>query len=511
MTEQSIIEEPLEEKKPKLSVGSKEASYALFSGNSGRIGANPWTSVVDILTSSDHKKFRDIIKNCRFFFRHDPLASTVIGKMVDLAITELVVDTQDAVRVSQQEEAIFDAVSKDLLEFLREAAFEYLLTGLVVPEISLTRINETELRKRRIPRLSSLLYPTDMWIRDSKDIEIKRPPIGSGESYFVRLPEDVMNFIKNRGDWGDGTKDVVLFNQIVVLYPEFVKQIIDGEQSIKLDNPLIIKSTALADSQYPVPYLSPAIEALRHKRNLRRMDYSIAARVISAILHAKMGSDDFPLTEDQEDEVQQLENKFKWRQDLSTNDIERVFLLITNHTVSLEWVFPDVEALLNNKKYETVNQDIMVALGFPRILVTGETERSYTSDPQIATISPIQTMERMRNALLPIVNTVYFELQENNESVNNIPKVSFKPINLMSMQLFFEGLKGLYETGNLSREDYAKSYGFILQEQVEKRVREQQMLEENNLEPFQPVPHSNEPGRPTGGNPPESSPGGSNA
>jgi hypothetical protein len=350
-----------------------------------------------------------------------------------------------------------------------------------------------------------------MWLRDSKDIEIKRPPIGNEESYFVIMPEDVLSFIRNKGHYDDGGEDKELYRKIATLYPKFVEQILEGETKIRLENPLIIKSTSLADSQYPIPYLYSALEALKHKRNLRRMDYSIAARVISAILHGKLGSDEFPLTEDQSDEVDKIESKFKWRDNLAQDDIERVFLLVTNHTVDLQWIFPDVKALLDNNKYETVNQDILVALGFPRILITGETERSFASDPQIATLSPVHTMDRLRRALLPIINTVYFELAKNNESINNVPVIEFKPINLMSMQLFFEGIKGLYETGNLSREDYSKAYGYILDEQLDKREHEDEKFKARSLQPFQPVPHSNEPGRPSGGNAPENSAGGSSA
>jgi hypothetical protein len=502
MTEQA----EQEVKEPKDRLVTARASINLFPSLQRTMDQNPWYANVDTLTSLDHKKYRKVIKNCRFFFRHDPLASTVISKMVDMAINDMVIGTDHLSRVSQTEEAIFQSVSDDIVVFLRKAAFEYLLTGLVVPEIRLTRLKEKELRRREIPRASSMLYPTEMWLRDSYDIEIKRPPIGSEESYFVRLPDDVLSFIRNRGKYGDGTEDKELFKKLATLYPRFVAQIIKGEDAVRLENPLVIKSTALADDQYPIPYLYPALEPLRHKRNLRRMDYSIAARVISAILHAKIGSDEFPLTEDQSDQMDDLESKFKWRQNLTAQDIERVFLLITNHTVSLEWVFPDVKALLDNAKYETVNQDIMVALGFPRILITGETERSFASDPQIATISPLQTMERIRKALLPIAKFIFFELMEKNDIVNNVPEVKFKPINLMSMQLFYEGLSKLYETGNLSRESFTEAYGYDFNTQLKNRKVEDEKFEEMDLLPFQEVPHSNEPGRPSGGKPPEAPP-----
>jgi hypothetical protein len=462
------------------------------SQTSTNLGVNPWTGTVDKLSFADHDTYEKIVRDCRFYFRHDPLASTVIQKLVDMSMNELVIDPGGT--ISKTEEAIFDALENDIIKFLRKAAFEYLITGLLVPEIKLTRIRKTELRDKHIKRINSLLYPTSMWVRDSKDIEIKRPLITEKESYFLKIPEEVLFFIQSGGEYPDGEKDVKLYEEIIRMYPEFVAKILAGETKVLLENPLVIKGVTLADSAYPIPYLYSALEALKHKRNLRRMDYAVAARIISAILHVKVGSDTFPLTEDQEDELTDLEEKFKWRQSLSVDDVERVFAFFTNHTVELVWVFPEVEVLLDDKKYETVNQDIMVALGFPRILITGETERSFASDPAIATISPLHTMLGLQKTLVPIAEKIFIEMRNNNRVINNIPKVYFKPVNLMSLQLLYEGIQTLYETGNLSRADFSEAYGYEFIEQQRKRAEEKKVIDELGVDEFAPVPHSNVPG-----------------
>ncbi len=470
------------------------SSYTIYQSMSRTMADNPWISMVDTLAFDNHDNYEKVIKDCRFYFRHDPLASTVIHKLVDLAVNDLVVQPNGTATVT--EKAIYGALEKDMIGFLRKAAFEFLITGLLVPEVKLTRIPKDELLNKNIKRLETLMYPTSMWIRDSKNIEIKRPMITEKESYFLRIPEEVLFFIQSGGEYPDGEKDVALYEEIVRLYPDFVQKIKAGATKLLLENPLVIKSLALADSAYPIPYLYPALEALKHKRNLRRMDYSVAARVISAILHVKVGSDDFPLTEDQEDELSDLENKFKWRENLGTDDVERVFAFFTNHTVELDWVFPEVETLLDDSKYDTVNQDIIVALGFPRILITGETERSFASDPQIATISPLQTMQQLQRQLLPIAEKVFMEMRKYNKVMTTYPVVKFKPINLMSLQLFYDGLASMYESGNLSRADYNEAYGYDFTETQEKRADENELMKELGVEEFAPVPHSNEPTTP---------------
>lgn len=443
------------------------------------------SSNIDKLSFEDHDSFVKIIKDCRFFFRHEPIATTVVTKMVALAINDIIIPQNG---VSKTDYQVYKSLKTDIIKFLRKTALEFLTTGLVVPEITLTGLNRKQLREKGIQRLDTLLYPTKMWLRDAQDITINRPFITDEESYFLNIPDEIVAFITTGGTYEDGSEDKALYLQIATLYPDFVAQVKNGAKKILLDNPLIIKSTILSDSQYPIPYLYPALESFKHKRNLRRMDYSIAARVISAILHVTAGSDEFPVTEDQSDVLDDLEQKFHWREGFSMDDMERVFTLFTNHTVKLAWIFPDVTALLDEKKYNAVNQDIILALGFPRILITGETEKSFTSDPEVATLSPTSVMEVMRDSLMPIVEKVFYEVREQNNLISQLPDIEFKPINLLGLRLFFEGVQKLYETGNLSRTSFAESYGFNLSEELEKRQEEEQKLKSMGLDDTTPAP-----------------------
>lgn len=465
----------------------KKANAAFFVPQSSYpTSVSVWGSnQVDKLSFEDHDTFVKIVKDCRFFFRHEPIATTVVTKMVALAINDIIIPKNG---ISKTDYQIYESLEEDIVKFLRKAALEYLTTGLVVPEITLTRLNMKQLRLKGIQRLDNLLYPTEMWLRDSKDITIQRPFITDSESYFLNIPDEIRTFIDTGGVYSDGNEDKALYQKIVTLYPEFVAQIKAGKTKVLLDNPLIVKSTILSDSQYPIPYLYPGLESFKHKRNLRRMDYSIASRVISAILHVTAGNDEYPLTEDQTDFLDDLENKFHWRDGYNMSDVERVFTLFTNHTVELKWIFPDVTALLDVKKYEAVNQDIILALGFPRILITGETEKSFTSDPEIATLSPTSVMELMRDSLLPIAERIFFEVKDRNNLVSPLPDIEFKPINLLGLRLFFEGVQKLYDTGNLSRTSFAESYGFTLSEELEKRQEETQLIKDMKLEDTTPAP-----------------------
>jgi len=480
-----VVEMTAEEEPKKLAKASHQ--YTILQPQ--RKTSTPWSARdIDKLTFDD-KKWKNVVKECRYYYKRDPFASTVINKMVDLSINNIIVREKTA---RKSIKLVLEAIKGDLLVFLRNAALEYLLSGLVVPEISFDAYNKTQLHELGIKRFERLVLPSDMWIRDPGTIVVKDPVLGSKKSYLVEIPDAFRTFILNKGVYSDGTKDKELYKQLVQDMPDFVKAVRKGETTLLLDNPLVVQYRTLAGETYPTPYLFSVLESLKHKRNLRRMDYSIAARIITAIMLVRLGNDEYPLTEDNEDQLEALKLEMRWRETQSSREMERIFQLFGNHTLDIEWVFPDVKPLLDDVKYKNINQDIAVGLGFPRILITGETERSFASDPEIATVSPVLTMNRMQDAITPIMRRIVDEIVAENNFGGN-PEVMFAPINLMAVSSFVEGLQNLYDTGNLSREDYARIFGFDIFEQLLKREVENKLLEKLDLEEFAPVPHSNEP------------------
>jgi hypothetical protein len=453
-------------------------------------GSTPWSpSDIDKLEFTKHKNWKNVVTDCRYYYKRDPFASTVVNKIIDIAINDIVVHSGEA---RDSIIKIVEGIRTPLLLFLRNAALEYLTTGLLVPEITFDSVNKADLHALGIKRFKNLILPVDMWIRDSSTIVIKDPLIGGRKSYFMELPAELIYFILNKGKYQDGSEDPELYKEIAEEYPEIIKAVTDGETKILLENPFVIQSRTLSNEAYPIPFLYPALESLKHKRNIKRMDYSLASRVITAIQLIKMGSDEFPLTEDNEDQLEDLKQEMRWRENISDKNVERIFQLFANHTVEIEWIFPDVKILLDDTKYKSVNQDIGVALGFPRILVTGETERTQTSDPEIATISPLNTMERIREAIFPIVERIIDTIVVENK-LGGQPELAWQPVNLMAMSDFVSGIQELYVSGNLSRESFAKVFGFDLFEELLKRAEENDMLKELKLEEFAPVPHSNQP------------------
>ena len=472
----------------------KKVAFIQNTDNTG----NPWTTQESVdkfgilsnfsFGTQEHRQFRDLVKMCRFFYRRDAMASSVINKLIEIAINGLRI-TKGSLNDNQFR--VFEYVKEDIEDFIEQCAMEYLLSGLLIPEIEFSPVTKIQLSEAGIKKYTSLNLPTSMWIRDPSTIIIKASPLGSGESVYIEINNEMISFIQNGGTYVTGEIDTELYDQLVKFYPEFVRAVKEGKTLFKLDSPYMIKRRALVDSPYPTPYLSAALESLKHKRNIRRMDYSLASRAIGAIQQFKLGSDEFPLVEGDEAAVDEIKAQMHYRDSAGTY-VERIFQLFTNHTVEIDWIIPDLTVLVDTEKYEEINLDILQALGFPKIMITGEVQRTGTTDANVAVLSPLKTMEYIRKKLIRIVRNIFNTIASSNGFLE-IPKVDFNPINFVGFKDYIAGLNKLYESGNMSRTEYADVFGINFEDSMRTLTLDNNLIEELGLTEFAPLPNSREP------------------
>lgn len=448
--------------------------------------ANPWSLKISDAKDEDFDSYADLIDECRFFYRYDPLVSTVTNKLVDIGVEDLLFSQNG---LSDNEFRAFLAMKPKLLQFAEDMALEYLISGLVVPEISYGYVGKEEIKDAGIKKYDKLVFPISLFVRDPKTIKISTSLLTDQPTYLAMIPKNIIDFIMNNGKYPNGVEDKELFENIKKYFPDFYSEIKKGSKEIKLENKNIIRRRYTTNNAYPIPYITASIDSLKHKRQLRQMDFSIANKVIGAIMHVKVGSDDFPITNSEEDVeyVENLRGQLNWRFN-NNKDLERIFQLLTSHTVDINWVFPDTKELLNESKYKDINQEILFGLGFPRILITGETERSGSSDPQMALTGPIKTMEGFRRKIASVIRRVCWDISQEN-GFKNAPEVEFAPINLHKFEAFVDSLGKLYEFGGLSRETFAKQLGVDFRHELENRSKEQIELDKLGLSPVGQSPH----------------------
>lgn len=450
---------------------------------------NPWTEIPKFKTTTkNYDDYVKIVNHCRFFYRTEPLVSTVINKLVEIGVTDLVFDRG---KLSDNEFRVFEALKPQMVEFAEQMATEYLLSGLVIPEIGYSNVDKDFLFSVfGVKKYPSLELPDSMWVRDPTTIKIRTPLLADRPSYFVKVPTDLISFIKSKGQYPDGKVDRQLYEDMINQFPEFIKAILAGETEVLLENDNIIRRKYTADNPYPIPYIQSALEALHHKRKLRRMDYSIVDKVISAIMHVKLGDKDFPITQSEEDQeyVESISSQLRMRGN-SELILERVFQLVTNHTVDINWVFPETEALLNTEKYNDINQEILFGLGFPRILITGEAQKSGTSDSEIATLSPLKTASDFRRKIIEVLRDICLEVSKRNK-FNSVPQVSFRTMNLHKFADFINALRLAWDISGVSRTSIDKELGYEFSREVDILEEEMSELRSRELSEFGPTPNS---------------------
>lgn len=485
MTEENVLLDPLITRKVK---GVAMAEF-------GSTTTNPWTDPLKAKDKKvDYDEFVKLNSLCRFFYKSEPVVSTVINKLVEIGINDLVFSRNG---LSENEFRLFSALKPRLIDFSEQMAQEFLLSGLVVPEIGYEKNKDKEfIFSLGVKKYTSLILPESLTLRDPSTIKIKSTWFGDKPIYFIKIPEDIIKIITSKGSKNAQEKEQ--YDSMVKQFPEFVKLVSTGVKEVPLENDNIIRRKYTADNSYPIPYISPTLDALQHKRKLRRMDYTLIDKVISAILHVKVGSDEFPVTDSEEDQayLDELRNQLRMRGN-SDQLMERIFQLVTNHTVEMAWVFPDAQILLNEKKYDDINQEILFGLGFPRVLITGEAAKTGTSDPELAMLAPVKTMENFRSKIIEVIRDICTEVSMRN-NFKSAPIVEFAELNLHAFADFINALDKLYQASALSRTDLARVLGYDFLDQLEKLDAENQELTKRGLPTVGPNPFGS-PANNTGG------------
>lgn len=405
-------------------------------------------------SNPDNKKrtYHDTVKLVRWFYENDPIAGTVINRMADMSVTTVrnrKTTKLNADKVEDSVLAFYDALVEELRPFLKSAALEYLINGMAVPSYTLTKLRGDKISEK----LGRKRYTTvdKVWVRNPDNIVLKKRPTGMDRQVFFKIPQDDITFIQNKGIRSDGTVDKEAYNFLVENYPEYVAAVNGGKTLLELADVTPIYRKLNSYEIYPMPFLQNALKALQHKEFLKAMDRSIASRAIEAIRHIKVGDKDYPADQDDIDAAESLLNA-------NASNGERVFNLFTNHTYVIEWIFPPLEALLNEAKYVEPNNDIFLGLGFPRILTVGETAKSNAADNKIASIGPKATLDDMRDAIIYWLKKLYRELADIN-GFTRIPEPYFSPIATSDMTALTQFAVDAMNNGAISKDTVAQLYG----------------------------------------------------
>lgn len=413
-------------------------------------------------------EYHALIKMCHDFYMRAGMASVVMDRLAELTITDIRNSESKSEEAEEYYEAVLHRKPSRLMRFIRTISLEYYLTGMVLPRVDWQEMPGSEISpKLRAGKIYSMpsfdLYPPML-------VEVAWAGWGNKE-YFLKIPNQDIKLVKSKG--GKIKEQQLRYQQYVERYPWYVDMITQGENRIKLNvDPILRKETSL--QPYPTPYLAKVLEPLVFKQQLRRMDFSVAARIVNAILLIQEGDKDFPLTEDTRSNLDELKTQILGR----ANDprlMERLFMLFSNHTTKLTWIMPDVEALLNQDKYRQANEEIQEGLGFSRILVVGESRNSNAAELSVWSIQP--QMEELRSMIIEWMTSIYEEAAELNR-FRYVPEPKFTPIKLQDFVKTAAVFAQAFREGNVSRTTRDQLMGLDFETELQLMTEEYELMQD---------------------------------
>lgn len=417
--------------------------------------------------SLDELSYHELIELCRYFYKYDPIAGTVINRMSAMSVTLLRNRWKDH---TDAEKIFWDKVAEKIRAFYKTVAIEYFVHGMVIPEYNLTPIMgkkfDQSLGRKR------LWFPTELWTRNVDNIIVKKKPAAQSRSIFIKIPQEDIDFVLGKGVWADGTEDKAAYQELIRDFPDYVAAINNSQTYFALPevNPFMRHLVSYDD--YPTPFLRNALQALKHKEDLKKMDRTIANRAINALRHVKIGSDEFPADTDDIAAAQTILAGADAAGDMVSN-------LYTNHTWEIDWILPPLDVLINDAKYSEPNSDIFLAMGFPRVLTVGETAKSNSSDSKIALLGPISTLSELRDVLTEWAVWLYAIIGEQNDMIPPDPYLT--PIPLQDITSLIQFSISARTEKAISRDTIAQLYGTTFEDEALKMKEEEEILKEYKL------------------------------
>lgn len=389
--------------------------------------------------------YSEIVRQSRYFYATDPIASIVINRMCEIAVTPLRV--RKAKHIEDHVYTYYKTVAKNLNRFMLQAALEYQVNGMAVPQYTLKRqridqyTNEPSLGRLRV------YAPDHIWCVDVTTCTIQRSVYGDERVVTINIPSEHLKAVKAKN------REYVRLKEY---FPDYVKMIEDGVKTLPTQSKPIMRKL-MSYNLYPIPYLQPALGALRHKSSLKEMDQSIAQKAIEAVRHVRVGSDELPAIQD---DIDAAEKSLK-----SQSAKNRIYNWITPHFYEMKWVYPPLDILTSETKYIEPNSDIFTALGFPRILTAGETLRSNTSDASIAIYGPRATMKDIRDSLLVWV-TELFEMLADKNGFAYYPEPYFSPISETNTVALLQLAAQAMTNNTVSKDFIAQTLGTTYEDEL---------------------------------------------
>jgi len=201
--------------------------------------------------------------------------------------------------------------------------------------------------------------------------------------------------------------------------------------------------------RYARPRTTRVFDTIDYKKALKEADLSTLDGISNYILKITIGSDEFPVTS--QEELEAVAQLF--------NTPSKSFDVVWNHTLKVEKVVsPEIEAILGKDKYEQVNEDLTGGLAITRALIDGVGDLGAGESALV-----IKGLTEEINYLRKLVSRwIYKEYRQIAEAVgfDSFPKIRWDEGVLKDTIMYMSTLAQLVDRRMLSYRTALEALGF---------------------------------------------------
>lgn len=239
--------------------------------------------------------------------------------------------------------------------------------------------------------------------------------------------------------------------ELIKILPSDLKSAAKAGGSFDLDSRLVGQITYRKQpyERYAKPRSARVFESLDYKESLRQADLSTLDGISNYILKVTIGSDEFPVTT--QEELEAVAQLF--------NTPSKSFDVVWNHTLQVEKIVsPEIGEILGKSKYEQVNEEITGGLAISRALIDGTSDVNASE----AALMVRGLTEEIEYARVQVTRWVYREYQQIAEAMgfDRFPKIRWDDGVLKDPILYMSTISSLVDRRMLSYRTALEELGF---------------------------------------------------
>lgn len=265
---------------------------------------------------------------------------------------------------------------------------------------------------------------------------------------------------------------------------ELKKQIESGKVSLDMSKTHVMHVRKDTWQDWADPFLSSIVQDILYKQKLRQAELSAIDGILNVIRIWKLGDHKIGILPDIA-AISKLSNIIASNTGGGSMDI------IWDSMIEMVPHYPPVNEILDPKKYDQVNKDILIGLGVPEVLLGGHGANFSNSFIQLKTL--VEKLKGYRNKAIEFIEEEVGVVCEA-FGIKERPTVSFSQMNLDDENVTKKLILNLWDRKIISTDAVLEVFGKDFPIEVSKIALETEEFKKHKIEPLSPLDAGQEDG-----------------